>query len=162
MTAKKSQIGSARYTAAVLSSKKSGTVYSIALLPIGGFVAMEGEDGREADENGNISDDPNSFDKKPAWQRFIITFAGAFVNIFAGFIAMIVLAAIINLGDTTVHSFIDTETTGFEISSADSGLREGDTVLSVDGKRVPTLDHLSYEMKGRAVHKKCGISPCAC
>ena len=102
------------------TSKKSGTVYSIALLPIGGFVAMEGEDGREADENGNISDDPNSFDKKPAWQRFIITFAGAFVNIFAGFIAMIVLAAIINLGDTTVHSFIDTETTGFEISSAEA------------------------------------------
>ena len=75
-------------------SKKTGITYKVCALPIGGYVAMEGEDGE--------SQNPNSFDKKPAWQRFIITAAGAFVNILFGFIAMIVLAAIININDTTV------------------------------------------------------------
>ena len=34
-------------------SKKSGTVYSLRLLPIGGFVALVGEDEDVEDENGN-------------------------------------------------------------------------------------------------------------
>ena len=63
------------------TSKKTGIQYSLRLFPIGGYVAMAGED--------EESDDPNSFDKKPAWQRFIITVAGAAVNIIAGFLAII-------------------------------------------------------------------------
>ena len=59
-------------------SKKTGIRYALSMLPIGGYVAMAGED----DE----SQDPNSFDKKPAWQRLIITAAGAFVNILVGVI----------------------------------------------------------------------------
>ena len=54
------------------TSKKTGIKYSLAALPIGGFVAMAGEDG--LDEDPLVTSDPNSFDKKPAWQRFIITF----------------------------------------------------------------------------------------
>ena len=52
---------------------KDGVQYSLRLFPIGGYVAMEGE----AEE----SEDPNSFDKKPAYQRFIIVVAGAVMNI---------------------------------------------------------------------------------
>ena len=119
-------------------SKKTGIRYSISMLPFGGYVAMAGEDGE--------SDDPNSFDKKPAWQRFIITAAGATVNIVAGALAMILLTTMIPLGSTTVHDFADKETTGYTISSSESGLLEGDTVLSVNGKRVKILDELSYEI----------------
>ena len=119
-------------------SKKTGIRYSISMLPFGGYVAMAGEDGE--------SDDPNSFDKKPAWQRFIITAAGATVNIVAGALAMILLTTMIPLGSTTVHDFADKETTGYTISSSESGLLAGDTVLSVNGKRVKILDELSYEI----------------
>ncbi len=126
-------------------SKKTGIKYSLAALPIGGYVAMEGEDGRDE----NAPDDPNSFDKKPAWQRFIIVIAGATVNILAGFLAMIILTAIINIGDTTVREFVDTEETGYEVSSADSGLKVGDEIVAVDGKRVRILDQLSYEIMRR-------------
>ena len=69
-------------------SKKTGIEYSISMLPIGGYVAMVGED--------EDSDDPNAFNKKPAWQRFIITAAGATVNILAGFLAMIIIVSFIN------------------------------------------------------------------
>ena len=127
-------------------SKKTKIRYSLAMLPIGGYVAMAGEDGRE----DSSLDDPNTFDKKPAWQRFIITAAGAFVNIAAGFLAMILLTAIINIGDTTVREFVSTEETGYEISSEQSGLKVGDKIVAIDGKKVKILDELSYEIMRRA------------
>ncbi len=119
-------------------SKKTGLRYSLSMLPFGGYVAMAGED--------EESDDPNSFDKKPAWQRFIITAAGATVNIVAGALAMILLTTMIPLGSTTVHDFVDKEQSKYTVSSSESGLLAGDTILSVNGKRVKILDELSYEI----------------
>ena len=77
------------------TSKKTGIRYTLAAIPIGGFVAMAGEEREDGD--GASTDeifDPNTFDKKPAWQRLIITLAGALVNIFAGFIAMLIVIAV--------------------------------------------------------------------
>ncbi len=122
-------------------SKKTGIRYKLAMFPIGGYVAMAGEDGE--------SSDPNSFDKKPSWQRFVITLAGAAVNITFGFLAMIILTSIINIGNTEVVKFADKNETGFEISSSETGLMEGDVILSVEGKRVKILDELSYEIMRR-------------
>ena len=122
-------------------SKKTGIRYAISMLPLGGYVAMAGED----DE----SDEPDAFDKKPAWQRFIITAAGATVNIITGFIIMTILTGMIPIGGTTVAEFYDKSETGFEISSEDSGLMAGDVIVEVDGKRVKILDELSYEIMRR-------------
>ena len=122
-------------------SKKTGIRYALSMFPIGGYVAMAGED----DE----SEDPNSFDKKPAWQRFIITAAGAAVNLIVGFLIVTILVGIVPVGDTTVANFYTKEQTGFEISSEDSGLKVGDVVTRVDGKRVTILDELSYEIMRR-------------
>ena len=115
-------------------SKKTGIRYSLSMLPIGGFVAMAGEDGKE--EDPNLPEDPNRFDKKPAWQRFIIVGAGAFVNITAGFLAMIVLTSIINIGSTKVAEFVNPEDYGYEISSSESGLMKDDEIIKVNGKRA--------------------------
>ncbi|MBR2930684.1 MAG: site-2 protease family protein [Clostridia bacterium] len=125
-------------------SKKSGTRYSLAMLPIGGFVAMAGEDGE--------SDDPNAFNKKPAWQRFIITAAGAFVNIVFGFLAMFLIVGMIKIGGTTVGRFSTNEEMlemGESVDLTDrtsSVLKVGDVILSVEGKKVYIADELSYEI----------------
>ncbi|MBR5140833.1 MAG: site-2 protease family protein [Clostridia bacterium] len=129
------------------TSKKTGIKYSLAALPIGGFVAMAGEDGLDPDPL--VAYDPNSFDKKPAWQRFIITFAGAFVNIILGIIAMIILTTTIKIGNTEVVEFVPTEESGYEISSESSGIMAGDVITRIDGKRVRILDQLSYEIMRR-------------
>lgn len=142
-------------------SKKTGIRYSISLLPIGGFVAMPGEngeyndtnivkdDGGEPDYNGDTADkyanDPNTFGKKPAWQRFIITAAGATVNILAGFLAMIILTSFINIGNTRVAEYYTEEDLGLSIESS-AKLELGDEVLKINGKRVKILDELSYEI----------------
>ena len=119
-------------------SKKTGITYKVCALPIGGYVAMEGENGE--------SDNPNSFDKKPAWQRFIVTAAGAFVNIVFGFLAMIILASMINFGGTTVRAFADKELNNLETISADYGLMVGDEIIKVGDKSVSIYDELSYEI----------------
>ncbi len=121
-------------------SKKTGIRYKLAMFPIGGYVAMAGED----DE----SDDPNSFDKKPAWQRFIVTFAGAAVNIVFGFIAMLILSSVIVLFSTKVSDFPEVNSKGepLEVISPEHGLMVGDVILEVEGKKVYIYDELSYEI----------------
>ena len=54
-------------------SSRSGTAYSVRALPIGGFVSLVGEDEEVESEN--------ALNKKPWWQRFIILFAGSFMNV---------------------------------------------------------------------------------
>lgn len=116
-------------------SKKTGIKYALSAIPFGGYVAMVGEDSE--------SDDPNAFNKKAPWKRLIITVAGATVNIVAGILAIVILASIIDIGGTTVAAFPETD---FVVSSQDSGLMVGDEIIRVDGRRVSTLDELSYEI----------------
>lgn len=129
-------------------AKKSGILYSLRMLPLGGFVSMAGED--------EISDDPNSFDKKPAWQRLIITAAGPLVNIIAGILAMVIVVAASNIGSTVVHSTMDKDTflgyypeEEYQTEYYDNELRSGDRIVSIDGKRVSIADELSYEIMRR-------------
>lgn len=128
------------------TSKKTSITYSLRMIPIGGYVAMVGESGD--------SEDPNSFDKKPSWQRLIITVAGAAVNIIAGFLAMAILTSVIHLYGTEVGGFYDTESSGYEVSSEDSGLMVGDVIVKVNGKRVGIYDELSYQVM------RFGYEPC--
>ncbi len=109
---------------------KDGVQYSLRLFPIGGYVAMEGE----AEE----SDNPNSFDKKPAYQRFIIVAAGAVVNIIVAIIIVFFLSVSSPyFGTTTIAEFA---------GGADSyeGLHINDVVLQVENDKVNTLQELNY------------------
>ncbi|MBQ4072001.1 MAG: site-2 protease family protein [Clostridia bacterium] len=131
------------------TSKKTGIKYSIACLPIGGYVAMAGEErAEEGKESAPVEDDPNSFDKKPAWQRLIITLAGAFVNILVGFVAMIVVVACMRRGTTKVGAFYtEEELVGTSITvTSDKWLRVDDEIIAVNGKRVGIYEALRYEV----------------
>ncbi len=48
------------------------TKYSVRAFPIGGYVAMEGED--------SDSDDARAFNNKPAWARAVVIVAGPLMN----------------------------------------------------------------------------------
>lgn len=115
-------------------SKKTGIVYSLRAFPIGGYVSMEGEDSE--------SDDENAFCKKAVWKRMIITVAGAAMNIFLGIAVMsIYVATSPVIGSTTVAEFTEPERLTYE-----SGLREGDTIVEVEGKGVHIYSQMAYEI----------------
>jgi len=59
------------------------TEYSVRLIPIGGYCAMEGEDEESSDER--------AFNRQKVWKRIIIVIAGAVFNIILGFIFMVII-----------------------------------------------------------------------
>ena len=105
----------------VISKTFGETAYSLRLLPIGGFVAMEGED--------EESDDERSFMSCPVWKRIIITSAGAIMNLILGFAVVFILTCGQQLiGTTTVATFAE------NASSADY-LMVDDVILAVNGEK---------------------------
>ena len=109
---------------ALLSREKGETLYSLRAFPIGGFCAMEGEQ--------EDSDDPRSFQSKPAWKRFIILVAGAFMNFVAGL--LIILVIFFAAGSPAAPVFTGVMA-GAE-SVLDTGLRPGDQFYTIDGHRI--------------------------
>jgi len=100
------------------------TLYSINLVPLGGFVRMVGEEDPE---------DPRSFARKSVLQRIIVLSAGSFMNLLTPIVIFTVLFAIPR--DTAIGSVI---ISGVAPGSpaAEAGLRPGDIVLAYDGNRV--------------------------
>ncbi len=113
-------------------SKKNGTAYSLRLLPIGGYVSMEGED--------EASEDINAFGNKAVWKRIIITVAGAAMNILLGIVIMFVMVfATKSLASNTVAEFR-------ENAVSSSSLMVGDRIVKVENISVNTGNELVYEI----------------
>ena len=109
----------------VLWKKQVGeTLYSVRLIPIGGFCAMEGED---AD-----TDNPRSFQKAAWWKRLIILVAGAAMNFLVGVILMfIVYMPAQAVVEPVIASFEE-----FSTVDGAQGLQVGDRILEVDGEKI--------------------------
>ncbi len=119
--------------------KKMGkeTQYSIRCLPIGGFVAMAGEqDGDEAYPDVVVPEGRRLTDKKP-WQKIIIMLAGVFMNFVLAF--MIFSLVLLQNGSITLSPKAIVSSV-VENSPADkAGFEEGDKIIEVikqDGSSV--------------------------
>lgn len=111
--------------------KRAGTLYSLRLLPIGGYVMLEGED--------EAVDSPGSFSNKPVLTRISVLLAGAFNNLVLGYVILVILTAISGyVGTTTIVKFND----GAQSSAQ---LMLGDRVTRVNGHRVRTSNDITYE-----------------
>lgn len=119
-----------------LFSKQFGeTKYSVNLIPLGGYCAMEGEDEESADGR--------AFCRKKPWRRFIIVVAGAVFNLILGVILVAVtLAPGDRFSTTIVAEFAENA-----VSEA-SGLQVNDEIIGVDGRRIFTTYDLSYAFTG--------------
>lgn len=145
----------------LLSWGRGETIYSLRALPIGGFCAMEGEDegaptpaalGGNADRNEvSISDENRSFAKKKVWQRLLIVVAGATMNLLLGFVLLLVYNGLLQephpqydkvLFATTTIAEVKEETPAYQ-----SGLRAGDTIVEVNGRRILMHTDLFTEMQ---------------
>lgn len=124
--------------------KRGNTIYSINVIPFGGFVRLEGEtDGQ--------TEAPDSFAKAPLKKKFGILAAGVVMNYL---LAWVLLSAVLVAGtnidpatlthdrwqrvsDQRVEAFVSTD------SQAElAGLRTSDTVISVNGIAFTNTDDL--------------------
>lgn len=142
---------------------KGETQYSVRLLPIGGFCAMEGEDdgaptpsalGGNADRAEDDSDEGRSFNDKKVWQRILIVLAGPVMNLLLGFVLLLVQYGALQdphptygevLFPTTTIARLEEDTSAYE-----SGLRVGDTIVEINGRRILMDTDLSMEMQNDA------------
>ena len=106
---------------------KDGTEYQIAAVPLGGYVMMLDE--RETDVAP--ADLPFAFNRKPIWQRILVVLAGPAANFLLCF-ALLWLMFVIGRPDLVP---MIGQPKGLAQAA---GFREGDTLLSIEGRTVPT------------------------
>ncbi len=119
-----------------------GTLYSVNLLPLGGFVKIKGEDGEEAG--------PDSFAAQKAWKRGVTLLAGVFMNIL---LALVFLSIAFMLGAPQATDSLPpdarVENAHLEIMDAivgkpasEAGLQSGDVIVSLDSAEIITVKEL--------------------
>ncbi len=127
---------------AIVKWQKGETQYSIRCIPIGGYCAMEGEDGD--------SDNPRAFQAAAWWKRLIILVAGAAMNFITGLVILGIIYA-------PAQQFIVPEIAYIEQGSligGEDGLQVGDRFLEVDGERIYIQSDFSVllSLNGGDVH----------
>ena len=114
----------------IYSTQKGETKYSVRLLPLGGYVSMEGEDGE--------SNDPRAFGEKTLLQRASIIFAGPFFNIILTILLLIpVLAYMGTPSDSNVLGKVLENTPAIE-----AGLQVNDKIIEINGAKIQTWDDI--------------------
>ncbi len=169
------------------TNKKTGELFAVRLIPLGGYCAFEGEDGLDEEEekkpeeapvspfsdlDGEMAEapvqsadgaaegepepsekkqpDPNSFTKKPCWQRIIVLIAGALMNYLLAL--LLIMIGIFAYGQNMVL------VTG--VDSPEDGMaklysfQEGDILLRADGKSLYLTTDIARAVNG----KKAGES----
>ncbi|MCA5587949.1 RIP metalloprotease RseP [Finegoldia magna] len=116
----------------LFQKESNGTLYSLRLLPVGGYCQLEGED----EEN----DSPNSLNNQSPLVRLKVILAGAIMNFILAFILLILLMSV---------SRVSTEVSGvLEDSPAySSGIQTGDKIVSLNGKNINDGEELLKNIK---------------
>ncbi len=117
---------------AIWSTQRGETKYALRALPIGGYVAVEGED--------EESSDPRAYCNVRLWKRILFVCAGALMNLLLGFVILSILVGMRQSLPTTVVG-------GFhEGAQSNARLQAGDRILRVNGSRVFTSNDISFSM----------------
>lgn len=138
--------------------KKGETLYSLNAIPFGGFVRLFGEDASDPKAKKN----PRSFSAKPAWVRILVIVAGVVMNFLLawflltiGFIVGIQplilssdegLNAIQN-GTIQIQSGVTVESVQAGGAAEKAGMKVGDRITTLDGKKVSSIDELQVIIK---------------
>ncbi len=113
----------------LLSKKKDETQYSLRALPIGGYVALEGEEEK--------SDDPNSFNNAHPLKRILVLLAGAFMNFVLAVVLAIIVFSISGTQTTTINQVMD------DSAAYEASLMPGDTILKIDNIDIKSWEQVS-------------------
>ena len=134
-----------------------GTQYSLRALPVGGYVALEGEespesqqaeaarDEREAEEENPVPPEQRTgipLNDAPVWQRALVMAAGAFMNFVLGFVVLVILVAAQEgaITSKTIYSIENDALCG------QTGLQAGDEIVAVNGRRCFVANDILYEL----------------
>ncbi len=119
------------------STQKDETIYTLRLLPIGGFCAMEGENEQPED---NLVPAEGSLSSKTPLQRIIIFAAGAFMNLVLLWVLLSIYMGYSGYSSNIVADVIE----GSPIAMA--GVKAGEVILAIDGVNISTLSEFVAQL----------------
>ena len=134
-----------------------GTQYSLRALPVGGYVALEGEESPEsqqAEAAHTVQEQPAPeteasvqptgvpLNEAPVWQRALVMVAGAVMNFVLGFVVLVILVAAQEgaITSKTIYSIENDALCG------QTGLQAGDEIVAVNGRRCFVANDIIYEL----------------
>ena len=118
---------------------KTGTEYTLALIPLGGYVRMLDE------REGNIPPELRSqaFNTKSVWQRIAIVAAGPVANFI---LAIVIYAVVALLGVQTIAPKVGQIETNSPI--AQTQIQPGDELISLAGESVTSWEDVNLVLAG--------------
>lgn len=133
--------------------KRGETLYSINLVPLGGFVKIVGENGD--------NDDPQSFGHKPAWQRFIVLIAGVTMNVV---LAWVLISIALGIGWPTLlqegekvpgNVRIKNVSVGIlevvkDSPASEAGLKPEDYIVKIGSEPIDSIEEAQLVTKNNA------------
>jgi regulator of sigma E protease len=150
------------------TSPRSGTQYSLRAFPIGGFCAMEGEDGKvsEAEQQRSFrahpSDAQTNFQAKSPWKRLAIILAGPAANFLLCYAILLVGALVFGVASDKTNQPVVAEVVSGSPAEI-GGIRSGDRILAINGvpmvsgKRLVDTIHGSLGKRLDLVYLRNGI-----
>ena len=141
----------------LIKTYRKGTQYTLRLLPVGGFVALEGEESPESEQAEGGSGDDDGPDIPPevlaqrtgkplneaaVWQRMLVMAAGAVMNFVLGFVVLLLLISLRSepITSKVIYAVEDNALCG------QTGLQAGDKILAVNGRRCFVANDILYEL----------------
>ena len=119
-------------------SKRSGTVYGLGWLPLGGYCQIAGMIDESLDTEAMASEPKSDeFRSKKPFARLMIMAGGVIFNVILAFI--IYTGITLTWGTKVLHSDQVSAGMNFSTPAEEVGFVDGDVILSVDGKQSPNV-----------------------
>src|SRR4051794_22822907 len=134
--------------------RRGDTDYRLSLLPLGGYVKMQGELGGDGTvplesavlsgtaASGDLPRDSGDLNAKPRWQRVLIALAGPVANFILALVLMTGLYMMHNEVDAYRSKPADIDFVTQNTPAANAGLKAGDRIVHFDSRNNPTWDDL--------------------
>jgi regulator of sigma E protease len=119
----------------IASFEWKNTQWRIAMIPLGGYVQMKGQDDTDP---AALSLDSDSYNVKKPWQRIVILLAGPFAN----FVLALLLFWLIALGGPQVLSPVIGEVVK-DSPAQQAGLQSQDIVTEINGIKIETWEEMA-------------------
>lgn len=105
-------------------NKKTGELFTLRPLPLGGFCAFHGDD-----EESEGAEDEGAYNRQKPWKRLIVLFSGAFFNFLTAIF-------IITIYFTAYGQILPVVADAYAVDGVENVLQKGDVILAKDGLQI--------------------------